>query len=308
MKKVLRLAIKALSAPDVDVKKTYRLRRGLINATHLHRLNPFPPRKDYIIHSRDGQDIPVRLYHPEKTARTVILFFHGGGWTTGNVDSYDGVCANMAKILECAVASVDYRLAPEHPFPAALHDCYAAAHMACTSENFCGITPKQVILMGDSAGGNLAAAVSLMARDIGQFLPHKQILLYPAVYNDHSRHSPFPSVRENGTDYLLTAKNIQDYMKLYITREEDKKSPYFAPLLAKDYSAQPDTLIVTAELDPLRDEGEEYGKRLRSAGNCVEIHRIGDALHGFFSLPPHSAQVRECYRIITQFLQGGWRG
>lgn len=307
MKKVLRLAIKALSAPDVDVKKTYRLRRRLINAAHLHRFNPFESRQDLVIHT-DGQSVPVRIYPPEtENSKTIIIFYHGGGWTTGNVDSYDGVCANIAKILGYTVVSVDYRLAPEHPFPAALHDCYAVAQKICTGEAD-GLQPEQVILMGDSAGGNLAAAVCLMARDIGRFLPSKQILLYPAVYYDHSEQSPFPSVRENGTDYLLTAKNIRDYMQLYISREEDRQSPYFAPLLAKNYSNLPDTLIITAELDPLRDEGEEYGKRLRAAGNQVEIHRIGDALHGFFSLPPRNAQVHECYRIIYQFLQGGWRG
>ncbi len=308
MKKALRLAIKALSAPDVDVKKTYRLRRSLINATHLHRFNPFYTRRNLVVRS-DGQSVPVRVYRPETDeTQTAIIFYHGGGWTTGNVDSYDGVCANLAKILACTVVSVEYRLAPEHPFPAALHDCYAAAQEICTGAEWYGVMPKRIILMGDSAGGNLAAAVSLMARDIGRFLPSMQILIYPAVYHDHSERSPFLSVRENGSDYLLTAKNIQDYMKLYIAREEDRQSPYFAPLLAKDYSDQPDTLIITAELDPLRDEGEEYGRRLRAAGNRVEIHRIGDALHGFFSLPPRMAQVQESYRIIYQFLQGGWRG
>lgn len=308
MKKVLRLAIKALSVPDVDVKKTYRLRRGIINATHLHRFNPFYTRRNLVVRS-DGQAVPVRIYRPEPEGRFPgIVFYHGGGWTTGNVDSYDGVCAHMAKFLRCIVISVDYRLAPEHPFPAALHDCYAAAQEICAEPEQYGVLSGKIILAGDSAGGNLAAAVSLMARDIGRFLPDKQILIYPAVNNDHSEHSPFLSVRENGSDYLLTAKKIQDYMNLYIAREEDRRSSYFAPLLAEDYSNQPDTLIITAELDPLRDEGEEYGRRLRAAGNRVEIHRLGDGLHGFFSLSPRVAQVQESYRIIYQFLQGGRRG
>jgi acetyl esterase len=148
----------------------------------------------------------------------------------------------------------------------------------------------------------LAAAVSLMARDRGEFLPSKQILIYPATYNDHTEDSPFPSIRENGKDYLLTSKQIQDYLELYTPNVEDRNSPYLAPLLAEDLTNQPATLIITAQYDPLRDEGEAYGLRLKEAGNKVKMYRMKDAVHGFFSLPWKSEYVIRAYEIINCFL------
>ena len=146
---------------------------------------------------------------------------------------------------------------------------------------------------------------SLMARDRGEFLPRRQILIYPATYNDHTEHSFFDSVRENGTDYLLTSKRVCDYMDLYKSSDEDLHNPYFAPLLAKSLADQPDTLVITAEYDPLRDEGEEYARKLRKFGNQVQLHRVADGLHGFFSLPPSFPQVKECYEIINRFFERG---
>lgn len=128
-----------------------------------------------------------------------------------------------------------------------------------------GITPDQITLIGDSAGGNLAAVVSLMARDRGEFLPRQQILLYPATNNDHTENSPFDSVRTNGKGYLLTSKRMVDYMALYRSSDEDLQNPYYAPILCSDLSDQPRTLIITAEFDPLRDEGEAYGE------SCVNL-------------------------------------
>jgi len=139
----------------------------------------------------------------------VLLFFHGGGWVTGNIDSYNKVCTNMARITNHLVVSVDYRLAPEYPFPAALEDCYEVARILINDK---GINCKDVTLIGDSAGGNLSAALSLLARDRKDFCINKQILIYPATYNNHSENSPFNSIRENGYDYLLTSKRVNDYM------------------------------------------------------------------------------------------------
>ena len=161
-----------------------------------------------------------------------------------------------------------------------------------------------IVLIGDSAGGNLAAAVSLMARDRGEFLPRRQILIYPAVGNDYSENSPYPSVHENGTGYLLTAKRVQDYLALYRSSEEDLKNPYFAPLQATSFAEQPDTLLITAQYCPLRDEGETYGQKLRDEGGYVEIHRIPDVLHGYFSLPVRYGPVKQTYEIINRFLEG----
>ena len=164
-------------------------------------------------------------------------------------------------------------------------------------------TEDRITLIGDSAGGNLAAAVSLMARDRGEFLPQRQILIYPATNNDHSETSQFQSVHDNGTDYILTSKRICDYMDLYSETPEDRQNPYFAPLLAPSLVNQPKTLIITAELDPLRDEGEAYGRRIREDGGTAEIYRIQDALHGFFALSPHFSQVKTAYQLINNFLK-----
>jgi len=301
--KAMRAALNALSYPEINLKKTYPLERELkkivswkIKKPHLYRT------WEHEVPCGDHK-IPVRVFTPsEDTRRRVLLFFHGGGWVTGDIDSYDGVCAGMAALTGRVVVSADYRLAPEHPFPAGLEDCYAVAREIFLHDSLLGTRPEEIVLIGDSAGGNLSAAVSLMARDRGEFLPARQILIYPAVGNDYSDASPFPSVRENGSGYLLTAKRIRDYMELYRSSQADLENPYFAPLMAKDFSRQPDTLIITAEYCPLRDEAEFYGGKLRAAGNRVEIVRMPDALHGYFSLPTGFKLVKQTYEIINRFL------
>lgn len=304
--KVMRAALTVLSYPDINIKKNYPLERGLVEIASRRLKKP----KLYRIWehkvSRGTHEIPVRIFTPPESGKdSIILFFHGGGWVTGSIDSYDGVCADMASMTSRTVVSVDYRLAPEHPFPASLEDCYAVAHEIIMNEELLGTKMEEITVLGDSAGGNLAAAVSLMARDRGEFLPARQILIYPSTGNDHSEGSPFPSVRENGSGYLLTSKRVRDYMELYCPSARDMKNPYVAPLLAEDFSNQPDTLIITAEYCPLRDEGEAYGDKLREAGNRVEIFRMPDALHGYFSLPVRFTQVRRTYELINKFLEGG---
>lgn len=297
--KVVRAALKAISYKDIDIKKNYVLHRNLVNLTHRNYLKPIFNTLDCSVDS-DGRSIPVRIFSPdEEDEYPVLLFFHGGGWIAGNIDSYSSVCSNMAKVTKHKVVSVDYKLAPEHPFPAGLEDCYQVAKSLIVNK---GINAKSITIIGDSAGGNLAAAVSLLARERKEFKIERQILIYPATYNDHSQTSPFTSVHENGTEYLLTSKKICDYMDLYISKDEDRYSQYFAPLLASDLTNQPDTLIITAEFCPLRDEGEQYGKVLREAGNNVNIYRMKDGLHGFFTLPSRFPQVKLCYEIINRFL------
>lgn len=303
--KYMRAALKALSYGEPDltgnyemVRKIKELKRG-VGAGLAYRT------WDHLVPCGDHH-VPVRIFVPDAgpLGRPVLLFFHGGGWVTGNIENYSGVCAALAKATGCLVASVDYRLAPEHKFPSGLNDCYAAAQELLEKPGLLGVERDQITLIGDSAGGNLAAAVSLMARDRGGLLPARQILIYPAVYSDHTPASPFPSVQENGTDYLLTSKRVEEYLQLYRSKPEDLQNPYLAPLLAGDFSGQPDTLVITAEYDPLRDEGEEYARRLAFAGNRVVLHRMPDALHGFFSLPARFAQVRRAHQYIQQFIAG----
>ena len=301
--KYMRAALKTLSYADIDIKNNYKIVRQLENAAHMDVTKPFYKTWDHTV-TRGDHVIPVRIFSPDETLRDfpILLFFHGGGWVIGNIDSYNKVCRTMAKLTKHIVVSVDYRLAPEHRYPNGLLDCYEVAKELFLNSGLLHIRPEQITLIGDSAGANLAAAVSLMARDNGEFFPERQILIYPATYNDHTEHSPFPSVRENGTDYLLTSKRVQDYMELYMNSPKDLTDPYFAPLLSENLKDQPKTLIITAQYDPLRDEGEAYAHRLMKDGNQVELHRIRDALHGFFSLPPRFVQVKRCYQYINQFL------
>ena len=298
-------ALRLLSYPELNVRKNYRLERAAKRLLH-------PPMKfrwltwDHRV-MRKGREIPVRVFYPEQMrSREIFLFFHGGGWVSGDMDSYTAVCGALAEAMGRRVLSVDYRLAPEYRFPVGLEDCYAAAYdlfMQCASPNSpIDALPEEIILIGDSAGGNLAAAVSLMAADRGEFTPRRQVLIYPALQNDFGPHSPYPSVHENRRGYLLTAEKVADYLSLYMQCEADLKNPYFSPLLATDLRGQPATLVITAAYDPLRDEGEAYAARLREAEVPVTLYRAPDVLHGFFSLPPAFSAVREVYRQLSVFL------
>lgn len=299
--KAMQAALSAL--PELDVKKTYPMEREFQKLVAHRAKNPSLYRVWEHQIPREGHSVPVRVFTPaEKRRNHVLLFFHGGGWVTGTIDTYDGVCGDMAAQTGCVVASADYRLAPEHPFPAAPEDCYAAARELFLNSELLEARPQDIVLIGDSAGGNLAAVVSLMARDRGEFLPTRQILIYPAVAGDHSDGAPYPSLRQNGTGYLLTAKRVRDFMDLYQSSDADKTNPYFAPLCAESLKNQPDTLLITAEYCPLRDEGEEYGRKLCQAGSYVEIHRVEGALHGYFSLPLWFKAVRHTYAMINRFL------
>lgn len=302
--KFMRMALKALSYPDIDLKKVYKLQRTVLNVKAPHVTRPFYQLWEHKVYCRD-REILVRIYPPkEERRKNILVFFHGGGWVTESIDTYHNVCKNLARLTGCKVVSVDYRLAPENPFPSGLEDCYIVTREILLHPGLFDISAGEVTLIGDSAGGNLAAAVSLMARDRGEFQVPSQILIYPATYNDHTERSPFPSVRENGTDYLLTSKHLCEYMEMYGANPEDFFNPYFAPLLAEDLTNQPDTLVITAEYDPLRDEGEAFGRALTEAGNRVKIFRMLDALHGFFAMDPHYVQVKKAYELINQFLDG----
>lgn len=298
--KSMRKVLKALSFDGIEVEAS----RHLANLKAIDPMKIFHRTIDGKIYNA-GYEVPVRVYLPrekETDGLPVMLFFHGGGWVTESIDNYERICARMAVATNHIVVSVGYRLAPEYKFPVGLEDCYAVAKELYTGK-IAGIDPEQITVIGDSAGGNLAAALSLLARDRGEFLPKRQILIYPALYGDYSDASPYPSVQENGSDYLLTSGKMRDYIELYASSEKDKKNPYFAPLLAEDYKNQPKTLILTAEFDPLRDEGEDYGRKLSEAGNEVEIHRISDALHGYFALGIKYYHVKESFELINEFLR-----
>ena len=307
MNQVKKAVLKAASSALANVKKYYKLYRGLLRVANPY-FKPIYGALDRKIIILD-REIPVRVFRPKKGGLPkAIIFYHGGGWVTGNIDTYTKICAHMAKQTKHTVVSVNYRLAPENPFPAGLEDCYFVTREIFNNPCLVNCALEDITLAGDSAGGNLAAVVSLMARDRGDFKPRRQILIYPATYFDHSEASPFSSVREYGDSYLLTAEKIQNYMELYIRSEADKCHPYVAPILAEDLSDQPKTLIITAEYDPLRDEGEAYGRRLQEFHNDVLISRIEESLHGFLAFPKKSRPVIKCYEIINNFLSDDTAG
>lgn len=239
----------------------------------------------------------------EESIPGMFIFFHGGGWVTGNIDTYSKLCANIADTTGQTLLSVDYRLAPEYPYPAGLDDCRAATRQVLRFTEESGASISKFTLIGDSAGANLAAAVSLTARDNNELMCERQILIYPATNSDFSDNTRFKSVIENGEDYILTQDKLIDYMDLYAPTAEIKASPYVAPVQASDLSGQPTTLIITAEYDPLRDEGEFFGERLAEAGVPVAVYRIHDAIHGFFSLGTASSYGLAAYRLIMNFLE-----
>ncbi len=303
MNRIKKALAKIISKPKYDIKENYKEHRKVLDA-----LNPLPK---VLYNTLDHQimvgdrEIPVRAFFPkESTSSKILVFFHGGGWVTGNIDTYTRVCTHMANETNHIVISVDYRLAPENPFPAGVEDCYRVTYDIFSDPYFLNYNPEDITLIGDSAGGNLAAVVSMMGRDRNEFIPAKQILIYPATNYDHSENSPYPSVQEKCCDYIMTSQRIQDYLELYVEREEDKLNPYVAPIMAEDLSSQPKTLIITAEHDPLRDEGEAYGRKLQEFGNDVTIYRVAGAMHGFFSLPIINAHTVETYKVINSFLNG----
>ncbi len=302
--KYMRAALRALSYAEPDVKKNYRLLRTAETAAKAPKLRSLYRTWEHRV-LNGTHEVPVRIFLPGQETNhrlPVLLFFHGGGWVTGNIESYSPVCRALAQAVGCVVASVDYRLAPEYPFPTGLEDCYCAMQELLKNPWLLRARREDVTVIGDSAGGNLAAAASLMAFARGGLIPERQILIYPATADDHSENSPFPSVHENGEGYLLTSKRVCDYMDLYLPDGESRRDPYAAPLNAPDLSKQPRTLVITAEYDPLRDEGEAYARRLREAGVPTQLYRMPDALHGFFSLPTRFSQVRRAHRLIRGFL------
>jgi acetyl esterase/lipase len=223
-------------------------------------------------------EIPIRIYMPEgKAPLPVIVFYHGGGWVIGTLDTHDPICRHLAKQASAVVVSVDYRLAPEHKFPAGPEDCYAATAWVAAHAAEIGADSSRLAVGGDSAGGNLAAVVSLMARDRGKPKIRLQILIYPVT--DHAYETA--SYRENAKGLLLEKDSMVWFWNHYLASASDGANSYASPLRAKDLNGLPPAIVVTAEFDPLRDEGEAYAKRLEAAGVAVKMKRYGGVIHGF---------------------------
>lgn len=233
---------------------------------------------DMSIRGPEG-DIPIRIYTPNKSRDLpIIVFCHGGGWVTMNLETHDNICRKLSKKAEAIVVSVDYRLAPENPFPAGLNDAYAV--LEWVSKNGASISGDQskIIVAGDSSGGNIAAALCLKARDNnGPKISH-QVLIYPAM--DLSRMDR-DSYQRYSDGYLLTKKRMKWFCDQYIENPEELKDPLVSPLLAEDFSNLPPATIINAEIDILLDESKLYAQRLRAAGIKVNRFIIPGMIHGF---------------------------
>ena len=227
-----------------------------------------------------GGSIPVRIYTPKGAGPfPILLYFHGGGWVVCSIETHDAWCRHLTNRIGCIVVSVNYRQAPEHPFPAAVDDCLAVAQWAATHGVSFGGDGSRLAVGGDSAGGNLAAGVSLLARDRGGPAIAYQLLIYPvADYNFETG-----SYRACAEGYMLTRDEMQLYWELYLTQPSDGANGY-ASVLRADLAGLPPALVITAEYDPLRDEGNALAEKLRDAGVPVEHICYPGMIHGFFNV------------------------
>jgi acetyl esterase len=245
-----------------------------------------------------GGDLPVRIYTPDAPGpRPLIAYFHGGGFVFCSLDTHDNTCRRLANATGGVVVSVDYRLAPEHCFPAPLDDCYAAAVWAHEHAAELGADADRLVVGGDSAGGNLAAATALMARDHGGPPIRFQLLVYPVV----DAACDAASYVENAEGYFLEAQAMRWFWQQYLGPDGDGSDPLATPLRA-DLAGLPPALVVTAEFDPLRDEGEAYAAALRAAGVDASATRYDGMIHGFWSMPMFFPEADQATREIATAL------
>jgi len=248
-------------------------------------------------------EIPVRIYIPAGSGPfPALVFFHGGGWVICDLDTHDSLCRSLCNGAGCVVVSVDYRLAPEHKFPAAPEDCYTATQWVAGHAAEINANPGKLAIGGDSAGGNLTAVVAQMARDqIGPRLA-LQLLIYPAT--DFTFDGP--SIHENGQGYFLTTDDMHWFTGYYLNSDADKKNPLASPMQSANLRDLPPALVITAEYDPLRDEGEAYGKRLKEAGVPITLSRYNGVIHGFLSLEPLTEKGKQAREECAQALRAAF--
>ena len=266
-------ALTALGTPPIESQAPAQVRAGMdamaaVSTIELHEVRDL-----------DAGGVPARLYRPVNGITGVLVYFHGGGWVIGSLTSHDDVCRRLAATMGHAVVSVDYRLAPEHPFPAPVTDCVTAVRWVHQNAADFGLDPDRMAVGGDSAGGNLAAVVANL-----QPVPLRfQMLIYPVT--DARRGSA--SYAENAEGYRLTASGMKWFCDLYLSGGHGSESdPRVSPLCERDevLAAAPPAIVITAEFDPLRDEGEDYGRRLLANGVPCSIVRYFGQIHGFFSM------------------------
>lgn len=286
---------------ELDTQIAFALRlRALLGRKHWHEqsvtearasmdvdtvlLGPVAPpleRVEDVLFPGPNGDLPARIYRPHGAPRPspAIVFFHGGGMVLGSLASHDAPCRVLAAETGCVVIAVDYRLAPEHRFPAPVEDALAAFRHVATESSTLGLDSARLAVCGDSAGGTLSAVVALETRG-DEVRPCFQVLLYPGV----DLTSSFPSIAALGEGFLLEKASIEWFVDLYLPPGQDRRDPRVSPLFAPDHAGAPPAFVLTAGFDPLRDEGEAYAEALRAAGVAVEHRCYEELTHGFFNM------------------------
>ncbi|MFI9007894.1 alpha/beta hydrolase [Actinosynnema sp. NPDC053489] len=290
------------SPREDDVRPLYAMSVGEARAADLAAIRAAAGTGEPVRHVTDrtlpgpGGDLPVRVYRPVDGTEPLptVVYFFGGGWALGSVETSDEICRALANAVPCQVITVGYRLAPEHRFPAAVDDCRAAVAWIAGHAAELGVDPDRLAVAGDSAGGNLAAAVTL---DRGGRGLVAQVLVYPNT--DHRGDTA--SMREHDDPATFNRHSVAWYWGHYLADPDDGRHPLASPLLAEDLSGLPPALVITAERDPLRDEGERYAERLREAGVPVVATRYAGVAHGFFAVPDAARAARA---EVAAFLRG----
>jgi acetyl esterase len=298
-----------VGAKPVDQMTVQEMRDGLEQRTLVTGGTPEPV--DQVISGEvpgPGGAIPVRIYVPQGSRPMPgLVFFHGGGWARGSLNTHDPLCRSLANAGACIVVSVDYRMAPEHSFPAAIDDAVAATRWVAENAAQLGIDLQRLAVGGDSAGGNLAAAVTLVLRDDGGPALVHQLLLYPVT--DHNFDTD--SYASNAEGYMLTRDAMRFYWRIYLRDEADADDQRASPLRARDFAHLPPALVITAEFDPLRDEGRAYADKLRGAGTPVVYRDYPGMVHGFATMAgvldqgkqavkDAGAALRDAFRVVSQ--------
>lgn len=259
--------------------------------------------EDRIVPGIDGNEIPVRIYWPVGWSESsepapALVLFHGGGWVMGTLDLYDSLACSLANAGSCVVVSVDYRMAPEHRFPAAAEDSHSAAVYVSENAESLGVDPARIFVGGDSAGGNLAAVVSLMARDGSSVKLAGQVLVYPIADCDFET----ASYQENAEGFFLTRASMKWFWDQYVPDPAGREHPYASPLKAESLAGLPPAWVMTAGFDPLRDEGEALAARLEKDGVKTHLEKFDGQIHGFLRRTDLYDEARRAIRLIGEFV------
>jgi acetyl esterase len=258
--------------------------------------------------SAPGGDVPVRVYKPTAAdTHPLVVYFHGGAFFLGSLNTHDHIARELANATGCAVVSVGYRLAPEHAFPAGLNDCYAAVRWIAGNgmrpDSGIGWDGHMLAVAGDSSGGNFAASVAAMARDDGLNCITHQVLYYPSLDLDFDVER-YESLRTNAVGYGLETASLKPFNAFYVRSGAAPSDPRVSPIKRKEFAGLPPALIVTAEFDPLRDEGEAYGRKLAEAGVPVKVRRYEQAGHGFVQYFSWLPEFHGVFAETGEFLRG----